>query len=335
MRLLVLGGTAWLGGQVAAEGVGSGHEVVCLARGESGAVPEGARFVRADRDRPDAYVEVPGHWDAVIDVARQPGHVRAAVAALDTDRFSFVSTGNVYADPAPLHQDETAPLLQALDGDRMTSMEQYGAAKVACERAVLAAFGDRALIARAGLIGGPGDTSGRSGYWPWRFAHPSGDAVLVPEAAGRPSELIDVRDLAAWLVRSAEDGIGGVFNAVGPEITLGEHLAVAQRVAGFGGAVVTGEEAWLAEQGVAEWMGPRSLPLWLADPEWQGFAARDGSRARAAGLAHRPLEDTLRDVLAWEAQQPHHPHGAGLADDEERALLRLLPRPVPRPLPST
>jgi nucleoside-diphosphate-sugar epimerase len=268
---------------------------------------------------------VADRWDAVVDVARHPGHVRGAVAALDADRYLLVSTGNVYADPGTPHLAEDAALLPPLEGDTMPSMEEYGAAKVACEQAVLGGFGDRALIARAGLIGGPGDPSGRSGYWPWRFAHPSGDAVLVPDAADRPSQLIDVRDLAAWLVRAAEDGIGGVFTAVGPDTTVGDHLAVAQRVARFSGRTVLAPEAWLAEQGVAEWMGPRSLPLWLADPGWQGFAARDGSKARTAGLVHRPLEDTLRDVLAWETTQPEHPHGAGLSDAEERELLARVP----------
>ena len=88
--------------------------------------------------------------------------------------------------------------------------------------------------------------------------------------------------------------------------------------------VIAAPESWLAEQGVAEWAGPRSLPLWLADADWQGFTSRSGERARAAGLPHRPLDETLRDVLAWEGTQPEHPHGAGLADDEERDLLRLL-----------
>jgi 2'-hydroxyisoflavone reductase len=322
MRFLVLGGTAWVGRSLAAEALGRGHEVVCLARGESGAVADGARLVVADRDRPGAYDAVAGErWDAVLDVARDPSHVRGAVAALEADRYVLVSTGNVYADPSTPHLDETAALLDpaATPAD---PGEAYGMGKVACERAVLDRFGDRGLIARAGLIGGPGDASGRSGYWPWRFAHPSGDAVLVPDAADRPTELIDVRDLAAGLVRSAEDGLGGVFDAVGPETPLGEHLAVAAQ--GTTVPTAAAPEAWLAEQHVEEWAGPRSLPLWLADPGWQGFAARDGSRARAAGLVHRPLSETLADVRAWEEAQPAHPHGAGLGDDEERDLLRLL-----------
>ncbi|WP_375387499.1 NAD-dependent epimerase/dehydratase family protein [uncultured Amnibacterium sp.] len=323
MRILVLGGTAWLGRTIAAEAVGRGHEVVCLARGESGAVARGARPVVADRDRPGAYDGVGGRWDAAVDVARERRHVEGAVAALDAARYLLVSTGNVYADPSTPHLSEDAALLDP-DAPSADPGEAYGRGKVACERAVVGRYGARALIARAGLIGGPGDASGRSGYWPWRFAHPSGDAVLVPDAAARASQLIDARDLAAWLVRCAEDGTGGTFDAVGPETPLGDHLATARLVAGHAGEVELAPEPWLAEQRVAEWAGPRSLPLWLADPGWQGFAARDGSRARAAGLVHRPLEETLRDVLAWEEAQPAQPHGAGLTDGEERDILRLL-----------
>lgn len=322
MRVLVLGGTAWVGGVLAEEAVRRGHEVVCLARG-SGPVPAGARLVRGDRLEPDAYDGVRGRWDAVLDVARDPAQVRTAVEALDAAWYGFVSTGNVYADTATPHLDETAALLDP-DEEPADPGQAYGAGKVVCERLVLDRFGDRALIARAGLIGGPGDHTGRSTYWPWRFAHPSGDAVLVPDAFGRSSQLIDVRDLAAWLIGSAERGTAGVCDAVGPEVPLGEHLGDARIVGGFVGRVVPAPEPWLAERGVQEWMGPRSLPLWLADPAWQGFAARDGSRAVAAGLRRRPLRDTLRDALAWEEQQPEHPHGAGLADDEERALLALL-----------
>lgn len=319
MRLLVLGGTAWLGGAVAADAVARGHEVVCLARGARGGVPAGARLVRADRDRADALDPVLGEaWDGVVDVARQPGHVRRAVAALErvAERYCLVSTGNVYADQAGIGQDEDAPLLPPLEADAMTAPEQYGEAKVACEQAVLSAFGPRALIARAGLIGGPGDPSGRSGYWPWRFAHPDPRGVVVPDAGDQPTQLIDVRDLAAFLLDALEASGGGVFNTMGETVPLGEHLAVAARVAGYTGRLVRVPAADLAAHGVQEWMGPKSLPLWLADPEWVGMNARSTERASAAGLRRRPLEQTLADALP-----ERRPGGAGLTDEEERELL--------------
>ena len=133
----------------------------------------------------------------MIDVSRQPGHVRRAVRDLEqvVERYVFVSSGNAYASQEEIGQNEDALRLDPLDADVMASMEDYGAAKVACENAVLAGFGSRrTVIARAGLIGGPGDLSGRSGYWPWRFAHPSGNngAVLVPDVPDVPTAIIDV-----------------------------------------------------------------------------------------------------------------------------------------------
>jgi hypothetical protein len=206
-------------------------------------------------------------------------------------------------------------------------MEQYGPAKVACERAVLDGFGrDRAVVARAGLIGGPGDGSGRTGYWPWRFANPvDSRGVITPDAFDRTVAVLDVRDLAAWLVDADETGVAGVFNIGGEELTLGEHLATAARVAGYVGPMVRVPERTLAERGVQEWMGPRSLPLWLADPDWWGMNARDTARAVRAGLRRRPLEETYRDVLEDEsARDRPGPHGAGLTDSEERELLDAL-----------
>lgn len=328
MRLLILGGTAWLGRTVAAAALDRGHKVTCLARGSKGVVAEGAGLVRADRDQDDAYEQVIGQqWHAVLDLARQPGHVRSAVAHLHSvsDYYLFVSTGNVYADHRAPDQNEDAQLLPALKSDAMSSMEQYGEAKVACEQAVVGAFGnERSLIARAGLIGGPGDESGRSGYWPWRFSSPADvdGAVLVPDDARQQSQLIDVRDLAAWLVKCAEDGTAGIFNAVANRMALSEHLSIARRVAGHAASVVPVSTEWLIGQGVNSWAGPRSLPLWLDDPEWFGFTARDTSRAEAAGLSARPLSQTLTDVLEWELSRPTPgPHGAGLSDTEERELL--------------
>jgi len=331
MRLLLLGGTAWLGQAIAAEAVARGHEVTCLARGDSGDVPPGVRLVRADRDRGDAYDAVTAErWDAVVDVSRQPGHVRRAVVALEpvAQRYLFVSSVNVYASQRELDQDEDAPLLPPLDSDVMESMERYGEAKVACEQAVTAAFGaGRTLITRVGLLGGPGDWSGRSGYWPWRFARPSNrqGAVLVPDAPDVPTAVIDVRDLATWLVSCAEAGTAGGFNAGGNRLPLADHLAEARAVAEHTGPLVSAPGDWLLEHGVQNWSGPKSLPLWLDDPDWYGMNAGDITRARAAGLVARSLEQTLTDTLAWELARPvPGPHGAGLTDDEERRLLDSL-----------
>lgn len=329
MRFLVLGGTAWLGHAVTETAVRAGHRVTCLARGTG--VPAGAARVQADRDDDDALAGVASsRWDAVIDVARQPGHVRRAVRDLEpvSDRFVFVSTCNVYASQAEIGADEDAALLEPLRDDAMGSPEDYGAAKVACEQAVLDAFGpDRAAIVRAGLIGGPGDPSGRTGYWPLRFARPSNpeQRVLVPDAPELPTAVIDVRDLADWLVRLAEGAAQGVFNATGDPVPFPEHVETARSVAGHIGPLVLVGRDRLAEQGVAEWSGPRSFPLWLADRSWYGMNARSNARARAAGLTLRPLADTLADALARDLDRlTDVARGAGLTDEDERELLGRL-----------
>jgi nucleoside-diphosphate-sugar epimerase len=336
VHILVLGGTAWLGREVAAAAVAAGHDVVCLARGQSGPPAVGARLIHRDRDRAKAYdALVEQRWDAVIDVARQPGQVRKAAQALApvTAHAVFVSTGNVYAEHRRKGMVESATLLPPLAGDVMQDMEAYGPAKVACEQHMLAAFGaERTAIARAGLIGGPGDVSDRSGYWPWRFANPAvpDGRVLVPDAPDAVAQLIDVRDLAAWLVTVAVERIAGVFNATGETLSLADHLGAARAVAGHHDTVVAAASAWLLAQGVEPWMGERSLPLWLPDPEWAGFTARDSSRARAAGLVCRPVESTLADTLEWEQSRPAgQTRRAGLSDADEAALLSQLSRVTP------
>ena len=328
MRLLILGGTAWLGGELARAARDRGYVVTCLARGMSGPALDGTELVAADRTQLGAYDGVRDRdWDAVLDVSRQPGQVRTAVQALRgrASRFVFVSSGNVYADHRAPGQDESSPLLPPLASEVMESMAEYGEAKVACERHVLDGFGpDAVLVARVGLIGGPGDWSGRTGYWPLRFARPAAPdgAVLVPDAPDLPTSVIDVRDLAGWLVDAAQTRTAGIFNAAGPAIRLADHLETARQVAGHTGPVVEVDETWLAEQGVQPWMGERSLPLWLDDPDWFGFNARDSGAARRAGLVTRPLAETLADTLSWErGQDPDRVRRAGLTAADERALL--------------
>jgi 2'-hydroxyisoflavone reductase len=326
MQILILGGTAWLGGTIATTALERGHDVTCLARGEAGSVPDGARFVMADRADPTAYDEVLGaEWDEVVDVSWQPGFVRAALAVLGDQarHWTYVSSCSVYADQSRPGNDERAALLPALDGD-VATREEYGEAKVACEQHARDAVGDRLLVARSGLIGGPGDISDRTGYWPARFARAATDSepVLVPDDPDVPVQVIDVRDLAAWLVACGEAGWTGVFNASGPVLRLEAVLELARSVAGHAGPVVRADPDWLVEQGVEEFMGPESLALWLHDPEWAGFSSRDTAAINRTGLVTRPLEETFADVLPWErAQGLDRPRKAGLSAAREQTLL--------------
>lgn len=326
MRLLVLGGTVYLGRTVAELAVRAGHEVTCLARGESGTPPAGARFVRGDRSTPGGYDGVAGEtFDVVLETSSRPSRVTAAVAALAgrVGHAVYVSSCSAYADDAtPGQRAGTAPLLEpAPAGADEDGLENYGNRKVACERAIVAGYGaEHAFRCRAGLIVGPGDTADRFGYWPLRLAR--GGEVLAPGAPDRPVQFVDVRDLAAWLVLVAERRSSGAYDGICPPLPMADFLA---RVAeGAGGTVrlTWVDQRYLLDQGVEPWMGPRSLPLWLPVPEYAGFLARDTAPALAAGLRVRPLADTARDTLAWENEVAGgHDTVAGLTPDEEADLL--------------
>lgn len=316
MDLLVLGGTAFLGRAVAEQARDQGHDVTCLARGST-PPPEGVAFVVGDRDNDDGLAAVAQrHWGAVVDVTRQPGQARRAVRDLTTDHWVFVSTANVYRSFDAPDVPESAPLHDPLEANVMASMEEYGPAKVACENA-FASSPTSATLVRAGLIGGYGDTSGRSGYYPWRFAHPSGADVLVPDAPDATCGILDGGDLAAWLVHAAEERYDSAFNACGPSVPLHEIIAAARRVAGKGAPPPRPlAPEVLTAAGVSGWMGPASLPLWIDDPADRYFGKMDTSRARAAGLRFRPLADTLAAALAFEEMR-EVPRAAGLTDEEE------------------
>lgn len=327
LDVLVLGGTSWLGGAVVRHALQRGHHVTCLARGESGSVPDGAELVPSDRNEDTAYAAVPDRdWDFVVDLARQPLHVRRAVDALASRarHWVFVSTGSVYADDRTPGEDESARLHDPWQGDGLAGAEEYGPAKVACEQAVLDAFPD-ALVARAGLIIGYGDRSDRFGYWPARLARCGEDEPVLAPPLGAACQVIDVEDLAAWLVHCGEHRRGGTANAVGPVTTLGAAMEACREAAGTRCRLVEADDAWLGERGVEPWMGPESLPLWLPQDEYAGFMTRSVARAEALGLRTRPLVESARSALAWERElgldRERH---AGLTAARERELLAAL-----------
>lgn len=314
-RVLVLGGTGWLGQRIAAAAVAEGAEVVCLARGESGAVPDGARLIAADRREPGAYAEVEGEWDEVIEIAYSPELVEPALAALapGAAHWTLVSTISVYATDDEPNADESAALVEPADPSA------YADAKVMAERVSTHHVGDRLLLARAGLIVGPGDGSDRFGYWPARLAR--GGEVIVPTTGGRHVQVIDVDDLAVWIERAGREHAVGAVNAVGDSHTMSEFFAAAVDITGFGGELVEIDDDTLVAHDVHYWAGPRSLPLWLP-ADATGFARRSNGAFHAAGGILRPLSETLARTLADErARGTGRPRRAGLAAHEEAEIL--------------
>jgi nucleoside-diphosphate-sugar epimerase len=319
MRILVLGGSVFLSKTVAVDAVGRGHDVTCVTRGRSGEVPEGARHVVWDRtdDVPDELAAE--DFDAVVDVSRIPSHVRKAVAAWPGAHWLFVSTVNVYADNATPDPGTVGPLVEAIDEDRdlREHPEAYGPMKVSCENAVLAGA-ERSMVVRPGLIVGPGDPTGRYGYWPERLA--DGGHVLAPADPADRLQFIDVRDLAAWIVRSVEDGTTGVYDGIGPATPAGDVLAqTAQGVGADVELVWTGQD-FLTAQDVEPWMGDGALPLWLPRPEYDGMVTHRFDRSADAGLTVRSYADTARDTLAWLRDNPDAAR-TGMSREREAELL--------------
>lgn len=314
MRLLVLGGTAWLSSEVARQAVAAGHDVACACRG-NGALPDGARHVRWDRSSEPAPVDDVGPVDAVVDVARHPSYVRAAVAGWPEAHWVFVSTVNVYAEDETPGGPGDTPLHEAVttDEDLATNPEAYGPMKVACENLVREGAAS-AAITRPGLIVGPGDPTGRFTYWPERLAE--GGEIL---AGGDPQDrvqVIDVRDYATWILHLAEQRIAGDFDVVRPPEPIGDLLTAMAPDARL--TWVPGD--FLTEHGVEPWAGPDGLPLWLPRPDYDGMMGRDPSASLAAGLTCRPIAATGADVVAWLAATPDAVR-TGLSREAERRVL--------------
>ncbi len=304
MNLLILGGTIFLGRHVVEAALARGHAVTLLNRGRHGAAlfPQVERLV-GDRDG-DLGALARRSFDAVIDCSGYtPEQVARSAAALG-ERAShtvFVSSISAYAGFSPdVVYDETAPLAQGSEG--------YGALKARAEEAVLAACPGRAAIVRPSLIVGPHDPTARFAYWPRRVAR--GGDVLAPGRPDRPVQFIDARDLAGWCVALAETRATGAFNAVGPRMPMRDFLSACHAVTNSDARFVWMKDEILLKLGVRPWTG---LPLWLpeTDPAFGGMLLADMARARAAGLAIRPLSDTIADTFAW------------VPDADDRAAARV------------
>ncbi|WP_431259779.1 NAD-dependent epimerase/dehydratase family protein [Roseateles chitinivorans] len=293
MRLLILGGTVFLGRHVITAALARGHTVAMLNRGRHGAglFPEVERLI-GDRDG-DMSALRGRTFDAVIDcTAFNPAQVERTVAALDTGAPHVVLVSSISAYGVfPPHRvfDESTPLAEGSEG--------YGPLKARAEEALANALPDRHAVVRPGLIVGPHDPTGRFTYWPTRVAR--GGEILAPGRPERPVQVIDVRDLAAFCLKLAESRATGAFNAVGPRLTMKALLEACAKAAPDSDARFTWKpDAMLLVLGVAPWTG---LPLWLPeeDPAFGGMLLGDASRAVAAGLTTRPIQDTVTDTLAW------------------------------------
>lgn len=320
-RTLILGGTAWLGRELAGQLVQRGHEVTCLSRGSSGEVVDSERFVRSDRSQPGAYDEVRSeHFDEVIELSFDQRFVQEALTALSQNagHWTLVSSISVYANEQQPGADEEAEVHDPVD------LSDYAHAKVAAERVSTAIVGERLLIARPGLIAGPADPSDRFSYWISRLALAGDGQVLVPRTKNRYVQVIDVRDLAAWIIDGAKRSLTGTFNVVGSSYSFDEFLHLSSTIAGFRGELATADDAWLREREVNYWAGPRSLPLWIP-AEDLGFAQRSNQRYLDANGLERALEALLSDVLADErARGLRRTRRAGLSRSEEMQLLSEL-----------
>ena len=327
MQLLILGGTRFLGRHLVEAAIERGHEVTLFNRGQSnpGLFP-GVSELYGNRDGDLAAVEealATEGWEAVIDTCGYIPRVVQASAELlaaTVPHYTFISSLSVYDDFVTQGLTEGAPVATMADEtvEEITE-ETYGPLKVLCEQVVAETYPEGALIIRPGLIVGPHDPTDRFTYWPVRVAE--GGEVLAPGTGEVPVQLIDVRDLAMWTIRMVEAQATGVYNATGPAggIPFRDFLETTQKSTGHQAKLIWVDELFLLEEGVQPWI---EIPLWIPGKEAAGFGSVNVDKAIAEGLTFRPLEETIRDTLAWAKERPAvYEWRAGLAREREKALL--------------
>ncbi len=331
LRILILGGTGFIGPAQVEYAIARGHTVTLFNRGRTnpGLFPNVEKLV-GDRNAPDGYAALAGNreWDVVIDnPTTLPRWVRGAADALAkrTKHYIYVSTISVYRDYSQPGMAENGPLHEAGDpaAERMGQGNTgYGPLKVRSELDAQERFGPNVTIVRPGLIVGPGDLSDRFSYWPVRIE--KGGEVLAPGTPNDPTQYVDARDLGEWMIRLAENRTFGVFNATGPKspTTMAELLYGIKAVTTSDARFTWVDADFLQAQQVAAWS---EMPVW-APPRggMTGFMRVDCAKAYAAGLTFRPLADTARDTLAWYHTRPADQQErlrAGIAPEKEQTVL--------------
>jgi 2'-hydroxyisoflavone reductase len=326
MKLLILGGSIFLGRYIVEAALAREHEVTLFNRGmhNSDLFPN-VEKLRGDRNQ-DLSALRGRNWDAVIDTSGfVPRQVQAPAQLLagTVDHYTFISSISVYADFSKAGIDESCPVGTLEDTTvEEVSNETYGPLKALCEQAAEAAMPGHVLVVRPGLIIGPNDPSDRFTYWPHRIAQ--GGEVLAPEQRDQPVQFIDVRDLAQWIVRMVEYKQTGKYNATGPNylLTMEQVLKVCKDVIQSNAHFTWVSEQFLLDNEVGAYV---ELPLWIpsTEPETAGHNSVNCSKAISAGLTFRPLADTVRDTLAWNATRPPDVvrHG-GLKPEREAQLLQ-------------
>ena len=326
--LLVLGGSGFVGPAVVREGLARGFDVTTFHRSATGQTHPDIDTIRGDRLDPASLAPLrERHWDLVVDTwSEAPRAVRDSARALSdhAGRYVYISSESVYRPPPPRGADESAP---TVDGDPDAEATGYAEDKRGGEVAVEQAFGDRALLARAGIILGPYEDVGRLTWWLGRMAR--GGEVLCPGPPDLPLQYVDARDLAAFAIDAATAGHSGPFNVVSRRghATMGALLESCRSVAGATDATLTWvAPEFIAAAGIEPWT---ELPVWLPDDhEYAGMHDSDVERAHGAGLRCRPVADTVRDTWDWLSALTAPPPlragsmPAGLAPEREREVLR-------------
>jgi 2'-hydroxyisoflavone reductase len=320
VRLLVLGGTVFLGRAVVEAALARGDEVTLFTRGRTNpGLHSEVERLQGDREAGDLSALEGREWDAVVDTSGYvPRVVRqsAELLAGSVGHYVFVSSISVYRPGMTPGFDEEWPLVELEDpAVEEIRGDTYGGLKALCERAVEEVFPGRHTQVRAAVIVGPHDPTGRFTYWAHRLAR--GGDVLVPGPPERPVQFVDVRDTAEWMLRAARERTSGAFTVARPPCGYAELVDAARALGGPPAEPVWVDEGFLLEQGVGPWM---ELPLWIpGTSEARHMLEAAAARAAESGLRLRPLEESLLGALEHAGLEP----GVGLDPAREQELLRL------------